>query len=50
MKMDVTRIDGSWNLGYILDKHTIKSAPAGYYENGRTKWAKSTSVWICKEA
>jgi hypothetical protein len=38
MKTNVKRIDGSWNLGYVLDKHTISSTPVGYYENGRTKW------------
>lgn len=38
MKTNVKRIYGNWNLGYVLDKHTIRSTPVGYYENGRTKW------------
>jgi predicted amidophosphoribosyltransferase len=38
MKTNVRRIDGSWDLGFVLDKHTISSTPVGYYENGRTKW------------
>lgn len=45
MHTDVKRIYGSWNLGYVLDKHTISSTPVGYYENGRTKWdTKYTDV------
>jgi predicted amidophosphoribosyltransferase len=38
MKTNVKSIHGGWNLGYVLDKHTISSTAVGQYENGRTKW------------
>lgn len=34
MKINKKEIFGNWNKGYALDKHTIRSAPAGYNQYG----------------
>lgn len=36
MKSSVKQIYGNWNLGYVLDKHTISSIPIGTNAYGHT--------------
>lgn len=36
MKSSVKQIYGNWNLGYVLDKHTISSTPIGTDAYGHT--------------
>ena len=38
MKVNVKEINGVWNLGYSLDKHTISSTPVGYNEFGHMQF------------
>jgi predicted amidophosphoribosyltransferase len=38
MQVDIKIIEGNWNLGYSLDKHTIRSTPVGYNEYGHMQF------------
>jgi predicted amidophosphoribosyltransferase len=38
MNVDVKPIIGNWDLGYSLDKHTIKSTHIGYWASGKKRW------------
>lgn len=38
MKVNIIKIEGNWDLGYVLDQHSISSEPDGEYESGRTKF------------
>lgn len=38
MKVNITRISGSWDEGYVLDKHTVHSSFLGEDENGMPRW------------
>lgn len=45
MNINLKEINGCWDLGYSLDKHSIKSEPDGYYESGRPKYdTKRTEI------
>ena len=38
MKTNLRKITGNWELGFVLDKHTIKSVPTGYNEFGHMQF------------
>ena len=38
MNVNIKRIDGTWTLGYSLDKHTISSTPIGNNEYGHMQF------------
>ncbi len=38
MEVDVKQINGVWDLGYSLDKHTISSTPIGYNDWGHMQY------------
>ncbi|MBA7564336.1 hypothetical protein ES708_05999 [subsurface metagenome] len=38
MKVNIRKIDGPWDIGYYLDKHTIKSIYLGVDENGYPRY------------
>ncbi|MDA3918592.1 MAG: ComF family protein [Deltaproteobacteria bacterium] len=38
MEVDVKKINGVWDLGYSLDKHTISSTPIGYSDWGHMQY------------
>lgn len=45
MKVSLRRIQGPWDDGWVLDKHSISSTPVGTYPNGRTMFdTKRTEV------
>ncbi|PHS38999.1 MAG: hypothetical protein COA91_06630 [Robiginitomaculum sp.] len=35
MENNIRKIEGNWDLGFSLDKHTIRSVLTGYNEYGR---------------
>ncbi|MGK3494654.1 ComF family protein [Citrobacter youngae] len=43
MNVNLKKIEGNWALGYALDKHTLSSRIAGYYDSGRPKWDNTRS-------
>ncbi|MDO6967109.1 ComF family protein [Rhizobium alvei] len=38
MKVNLRRIKGNWDDGYVLDKHKIRSIFIGHYPNGRPQF------------
>lgn len=38
MKVNLKKIEGNWELGYALDKHTVNSQFIGYDEYGYGRW------------
>ncbi len=38
MEVNVAQLQGNWDLGYSLDKHTISSTPIGYNEYGHMQF------------
>jgi len=36
LKAALRKIDGPWDAGWVLDKHSLSSTPIGTYPNGRT--------------
>jgi predicted amidophosphoribosyltransferase len=43
MKVQIRKIDGSWNLGYALHKHVLSSVYLGDNEHGRPQFATTRS-------
>ncbi len=45
MKVALKEICGPWDVGWVLDKHSLSSVPIGVYPNGRTQFdTKRTDV------
>ena len=38
MEVNVEQLQGNWDLGYSLDKHTISSTPIGYNAYGHMQF------------
>lgn len=38
MKVNIKQIDGNWELGLAMDKHSIRSVPVGYDEWGHMRF------------
>ena len=38
MNVNLKQLFGNWNLGYALDKHTLKSTPIGYDQFGHIRF------------
>jgi len=38
MKVNIRPIQGNWDLGFAMDKHSFRSEVVGYYDNGRPRW------------
>ena len=38
MNVDILKMEGGWDLGYSLDKHTLSSTPIGHYPSGRVQY------------
>ncbi|HHR1401671.1 TPA: ComF family protein [Klebsiella oxytoca] len=43
MNVNLKEIEGNWELGYALDKHTLSSTFLGYNEYGRGQWDTTRS-------
>lgn len=43
MKVKLKKIEGNWELGYALDKHTLSSTFLGYDEYGHGRWDNTRS-------
>ncbi|GKX62803.1 hypothetical protein SOASR032_13720 [Pragia fontium] len=43
MNVNLKEIEGNWELGYALDKHSLSSRVVGYHESGRPKWDTTRS-------
>lgn len=38
MRVNLRQIDGNWEQGYALDKHTLSSTPAGHNDFGHMQF------------
>ena len=38
MQVNLREIEGQWDRGFVLDKHTISSVQDGYYDNGHKRY------------
>lgn len=38
MDVNLKQIDGNWQLGFAMDKHSIRSIPIGEDEWGHMRW------------
>lgn len=43
MKVSIRKIDGNWDAGYVLDKHTLHSQMVGQNEYGHPIWDTTRS-------
>lgn len=43
MRVQVRKLEGSWDLGYALRKHTLSSVPMGYNEYGHRQFDTTRS-------